>query len=106
MVIYNVTVSIDDDVHQDWLQWMQEVHIPEVMATGFFLESRMSKILGYEEGGISYSIQYLCENHDVLERYQLEQAPRLQAEHTSRFQGKFAAFRTLLDVCQIFENKD
>ena len=30
-VIYNVTVSVDYDVAEHWLEWMKEEHIPEVM---------------------------------------------------------------------------
>lgn len=98
MIIYNVTVNIDEDVQEEWLTWMREVHIPDVMNTGMFLESRMSKIMGFSEGGVSYSIQYLCESMETLEQYQNKHAPALQKEHTEKYQGKFAAFRTLLEM--------
>ena len=78
MIIYNVTVNIDEDVHDDWFQWMSEVHIKDVMDTGLFLEARFSRILAEEEGGRSYSIQYLCKSMEDLEKYQEEHAPRLQ----------------------------
>lgn len=102
MIIYNVTVNIDEDVHDDWFQWMSEVHIQDVMNTGLFLEARFSKILAEEEGGKSYSIQYLCKSMEDLEKYQNEHAPRLQNDHTSRYEGKFVAFRTLLRVDKTF----
>jgi hypothetical protein len=98
MIIYNVTVSIDLDVHEKWLKWMQEVHIPEVMNTGKFMECRMSKILAEEEGGKAYSIQYLCKDKETLENYQAEDAPALQKKHQELFGTKAVAFRTLLDV--------
>lgn len=98
MILYNVTINIDDDVHDEWLQWMKEVHIPDVMNTGYFLENRICKIMAESEGGVSYAIQYLCKNMEDLEDYQEKHAPRLQQEHTDRYAGKFAAFRTLLEV--------
>lgn len=101
MVLYNVTVNIDDAVHDDWMQWMREVHIPEVMACGLFLENRFCKIDAYEEGGKSYSIQYLAKSRSDYDRYQREFAAALQAKHNERYNGKFAAFRTLLDVIDI-----
>ena len=59
MIIYNVTVSlVDQSIHQDWLKWMKEIHIPNVLATGLFIENKIAKIHAEEEGGISYSIQY------------------------------------------------
>lgn len=80
---------------------MQKEHIPEVLKTGHFSECKMSKVLAFEEGGLTYSLQYTCESMAKLEEYQEKEAPRLQEEHTRKFQGKFAAFRTLLDVVEI-----
>lgn len=102
MIIYNVTVNIDFDVHDEWLTWMHQTHIPDVMKTGLFLEARISKILAEEEGGKSYAIQYLCESMEVYEQYQSVFAPKLQQEHSSKFAGKFVAFRTLLKVERSF----
>ena len=99
MIIYNVTVNIDHNVHDDWLDWMKQVHIPDVMATGLFLENKICKVLAdQDEGGITYAIQYIAEDMETYERYQKEHAPRLQQEHSARYEGKFAAFRTLLEV--------
>lgn len=98
MIIYNVTVNIDDSVHEDWLQWMRDVHIPEVMATGYFLENRFCRIMVEEQQGTSYSIQYLCRNMEDLVEYQRDHSPELQAKHTERYKGKFVAFRTLLET--------
>ncbi|HOZ40880.1 MAG TPA: DUF4286 family protein [Flavobacteriales bacterium] len=98
MIVYNVTVNIDADVQERWIEWMKEVHIPDVMATGLFLESRMLRVLADDEGGITYAIQYSAADMDHYERYRAEHAPRLQAEMMKHFDGKFAAFRTLLEV--------
>ena len=99
MIIYNVTVSIDEDIEQQWVAWMRDVHIPDVMATGYFLENRFAKVLfAKDEGGISYSVQYLCKNMADLQAYQGSHAPRLQAEVKDKFDGKFLAFRTVLET--------
>jgi len=36
MIMYNVTVMVEEDLATAWLDWMNQTHIPEVMATGFF----------------------------------------------------------------------
>ena len=97
MIIYNVTVNIDDSVREDWIKWMKEIHIPDVMATGYFIENRFCRIMVEEEQGSSYSIQYRCANMADLNEYQRDHAPRLQKEHRERYEGKFVAFRTLLE---------
>ncbi len=98
MILYNVTVNIDYEVQDEWLRWMREVHIPEVMATGLFTEHKFCRILAEEQGGASYSIQYFCKDRDTYDLYQSVFAPALQKKHSDRYEGKFVAFRTLLEV--------
>jgi hypothetical protein len=98
MIIYNVTVNIENDVREEWLQWMKTVHIPDVMNTGYFLENKICKVLVDEEQGTTYSIQYTCNNMEDLQEYQKLHAPRLQKEVADRYANKFVAFRTLLEV--------
>ena len=56
MIIYNVTLNVDNDVHTEWLEWMKHTHIPDVMATGMFLDSRICRVLAEDEGGITYAV--------------------------------------------------
>jgi hypothetical protein len=102
MIIYNVTVSIDSSIVEEWLHWMKTQHIPDILATGCFLEARLSKIHGEEDGGLSFSVMYLCAEQAKLDDYQLRFAPKLQAEHQQRYEGRFAAFRTYLTVIEEF----
>jgi hypothetical protein len=99
MIIYNVTINIDADVHLDWLQWMKNEHIPAVMETGMFTEYRFARVMSDEPSeGFTYSIQYLAESIGEYEIYRATYAPGLQAETEKRYKGKFVAFRTLLKI--------
>lgn len=97
-VLYNVTVSINADIETEWLDWMINTHIPDVMRTGFFLENKICRIHAFEEGGLTYAIQYVSKTMHDYERYQKECAPKLQQEHSEKFGGKFEAFRTVLEI--------
>lgn len=98
MYIYNVTVNVDEDVHERWLGWMQQIHIPDVMATGCFTGSQMLKVLGVEDLGHTYSVQYRFNAMSDIETYQRDHAPRLQAHTKKEFGDKYTAFRTLLQL--------
>jgi len=99
MVLYNVTVNIDDDVEQDWVEWMKKTHVPAVMATGFFIEYRMMRMLSEspDETGKTYAIQYVAENLAKVEAYLETAAHRLQKQSIIRYGTKMAAFRTVLE---------
>jgi len=98
MLLYNVTVKIDHDIEQDWLDWMQSVHIPRVMATGLFYNHFIFKLLNEaEHDGITYSIQYYANSIDDVEQYLENYAPAYIDEHMHKFRHKHVAFRTLLE---------
>jgi len=100
MIIYNVTINLEEEIHQDWLEWMKTKHIPDVMNTGFFIENKICKVISMQEDetGHTYAVQYSCNSIEDLNEYKEKFAPKLQQEHTARYDGKFVAFRTLLEV--------
>ncbi len=106
MILYNVTCSVDDNVHEEWYDWMRETHIPDVMKTGMFLECRICRISGEEQGGKAFAVQYLCESEEKYAEYQRKYALALQAEHANRYGKNVAAFRTKLEVLYQSRRKD
>lgn len=98
MYIYNVTINIEETIHDKWLDWMKEEHIPDMLSTGKFSKALMAKVLVEEEmGGITYSVQYTTNNKETLQKYYDEDADFLRAK-SNRFAGKFVAFRTELEI--------
>lgn len=97
MLLYNVTIIIEDSAAEEWLQYMNEIHIPEVMATGKFVSNRLLKILDSPNEGVSFCSQYVLENLTDYEDYQQNYAPKLQADLQQKFENKFVAFRTLME---------
>jgi len=98
MILYNVTVGIDKSVEEEWLNWMKSTHVPDVMATGFFVENKIYKVLSQqEEENPSYSFQYFAKSITDIDEYLQLHAPKLQKEHMLRYQNKHVAFRTLLE---------
>jgi len=98
MILYHVTLKIDKGIQKEWLSWMMQTHIPQVMATGYFIEYRMTYMLFDEPDGFTYSVQYLLKSMEDLEAYMQHAAPALQKEHKDRYQDKVVAYRTLHEV--------
>ena len=98
MYIYNVTLNLEDSAAEEWIAWMKNVHIPDVMATGMFLNYRFSRVMVEEESGKTYSIQYMVKDLETLKLYEEMYAPKLQKEHQDKFNGHFVAFRTMLEI--------
>jgi hypothetical protein len=97
MIIYNVTIKIDYSITEEWLNWMKEEHMPQVLETGCFTSYKLFKLLDLDEtDGITYCAQYSCESIADYERYISEYTTVMRDRSTKLFGNKFIAFRTLM----------
>ena len=98
MILYNVTIGIDKEIEIEWVRWMKSEHIPEILATGIFIQHKFYKVLSHDdEYSVSYCIQYFTESIDQFNRYIKEFAPEFVEKHRIKFKDKHVAFRTLLE---------
>jgi hypothetical protein len=100
MYYYNVTVNLEIDIVNDWLEWMQNHHIPEVMATGHFNGYKIAQLLepAPEPNTVTYIIQYEIKSLESLEIYRETAMSELQKAHNERYKNKFVAFRSVFQV--------
>lgn len=97
MILYNVTIILHDEIHLDWLSWMQNHHIPDVMATNCFASYRMLKVLDSPNEGVTYCVQYLANDLKNYQEYKEKYAAHLQADYPSNFENKLVIFGTLME---------
>jgi hypothetical protein len=97
MIIYSVTITIEAGIESEWIDWMNKVHVPDVLRTGCFTECRFHKVVGSEDVEPSYVLQYRCPSLEEYHRYRDNFAPAIQKEHSDRYAGKFRGSRQLLE---------
>lgn len=100
MILYNVTCNVEKPIAEEWLNWMKNVHIPEVMATGCFLEYKILRLLNQDsdDQGVNYAIQYTCDSESTLERYRSEFGPSLMAKTWEQYGERVIAYRSVLEI--------
>ncbi|MFZ9663509.1 MAG: DUF4286 family protein [Bacteroidia bacterium] len=100
MIVYNVTCNVGSHMAEEWLKWMQEEHIPEVMQTGCFTECKILKLLteADDNEGINYAIQYTANTIDNYNQYKDQFGPILQAKTKEKYGDSVLAYRSLLEV--------
>src|SRR5215204_2294335 len=99
MLIYNVTVKVDETIAPDWLKWMQEEHIPGIIGTGCFAAFKILRLLEMDDSeGPTYAIQYFADTMEAYQKYIAQHAPRFRKESTDKWGDRFIAFRTLMEV--------
>ena len=101
MIIYNVTSKIDWSIHDAWVKWMLDEHIPEVVATGCFTGAQLLKLLEIEEeDGPTYTAQYFAETKQLQEEYVNKHAATLRQKVFEKWGNRTIAFRSIMEVVQ------
>ena len=77
---------------------MQDIHIQQVMKTGFPKTFKVLKLLTeIENGGITYSVQYNFDSKDGFEVFENDYLVDLHDEVDKRYCGKYVHFASLLE---------
>jgi hypothetical protein len=99
MIIYNVTVKVVHTIEKDWLSWLKEEHIPDIINTGCFSNATILRLLETEDAdGITYAIQYHAESKALYDRYIEKFADAMRNKGFKKWGEKFIAFRTVMEV--------
>lgn len=93
--LYAVSLEVAPDSEAAWLQWMRELHIPEVLREPGFVSCRLWKDTARApDGWVRYVAQYELTGLDAVERYlQGEAVKRLRADGVTRFGTAMRATR-------------
>jgi hypothetical protein len=99
MIIYNVTIKVDAGIADDWLKWLLEVHIPDVMQTGCFSNNKVVRLLEVDDTeGPTYAVQYSAESKADYNRYIQMYASDLRDKSHQKWGDRFIAFRSVMQV--------
>lgn len=99
MFIYNVTVKVNWSIHPEWLQWMKEKHIPQIMASNCFETYQIVRLHEIDEQeGPTYAFQYYARSKALYNQYIELYAPGLREESANKWKDQCIAFRSLMEV--------
>ena len=99
MIIYNVTIKVDIEAADAWVNWMKAEHMDELMSTGLFIDYRLCRLLEQDEmEGVTYTAQYSMKSMTEYNTYIDQYADKMREKGFKLFGGKFAAFRTVMEI--------
>jgi len=99
MIVYNLSIQVSKEIHDNWLQWQHQEHIPEIMATGYFTANKFFRLLEQDESeAITYIIQYFASSIKEYDAYINDAAPLLRKKAIEKWGDQFIAFRTVMET--------
>jgi hypothetical protein len=98
-IIYNVTVKVEKTIATEWLQWLKQEHVPEVIGTGCFQDARIVQLIETDDSeGPTYAIQYSAASRSDYDRYISEFASEMRKKTFEKWGNQFVAFRSVMKV--------
>lgn len=79
-IIYEITVTVNDELIGDYEKYMREQHIPDLLNTGNFSNAFFTRA-----GKNRYRIQYHAHNKAALDQYLANDATRLREDFAGHF---------------------
>lgn len=97
MIVYNITTKVDHAIDIEWTSWQKEIHIPEVMATGLFIEHRFFKLLEHDdEEGKIFVTQFVTNSIEDYQLYFLSHLALAKKKSAEKWGERALSFSTLL----------
>lgn len=101
MLIFNITVKVENQILEEWMQWQKEIYIPEMIATGCFYDHRFYELLEHEEeDGKTFVIQFYANSKSDYDNYIESFAMQLGLKSAEKWNDGVISFRTLLQNVQ------
>ena len=97
MMVYEVRVSLDPAVLEDWLHWIVP-HMQQVVDTGCFTSAMLERVIDPADDRPTFRVRYRFNKLTDLRRYEAEYAPSLREEGLQRFGTAMSATRSVAEV--------
>jgi hypothetical protein len=98
-VVYNVTIKVEQAIAGEWLDWLHEEHIPDIIATGCFTHATILQLLEVDNSeGPTYAVQYHAGSKAEYNRYIETFSDEMRKKGTDKWGGRFIAFRSVMQV--------
>ena len=93
MVIYEVNLTLEDEIAADFHAWLME-HVAEMLTFDGFRDAKLFRV--EDESFHRLTVWYTVESRDALDRYFNGAASRMREDGLKRFGGRFQATRRIL----------
>ena len=99
MIIYNVTLKVANDIAEDWLNWLQNEHVQDVIGTGCFTKATILHLFEMDDAeSVTYAVQYHAESKALYNRYIDKFANVMRQKSFDKWGDRFIAFRTVMQI--------
>jgi len=93
---YTNIVSLDEEIVVLWLNWMTDVHIPEIFSDNIFSDFVMQRVIKSDstyQDRTTYIVTYECKSVEKYEQYVNEIEPLARKQFFGSYLGMYSIQR-------------
>lgn len=99
MIIYNMTIKVEQQIGDAWLQWLLNEQIPTIMATRCFVDYKVVRLLEVDDSeGPTYAVQYFAGSKADYNRFITIHLAKMQKLSFEKWGDRFIAFNSVMEV--------
>jgi hypothetical protein len=99
MFIFNTTYLVSDKVHDTWLNWVREQHVPFMLDSTYFTKPQVARVVTSDkEDGTSFSVQFHVQDMQTLKKWHNEYSSLFQENCSQHFGIEVIFFTTVLEI--------
>lgn len=101
MIVFNTTFHVEEDIHQEFVEYMLQHFIPMSTKSGLLTSPRLSRVFGKEEDeGLSFAMEFQVVDTFTLEQWNKEESGVIYAPLLEKFKEKMVGFSTVMQTIE------
>ncbi len=97
MILYNITVIIDEEIETDWLKFINHTFVPDALSGNLLISNRILRVIDSPNEGVTYCLQFISDSLDNYNQFKDLYASDLLEAHASRFKDQAVCFSTIME---------
>lgn len=97
MLLLNITILSEGDIHEELRSWILEDFIPLVAKDNILKSQSLLKVLNSPNEGVTYSLQFIAENEDIINKFRSSHLNIFHAKTLSDFANKVYLVESLME---------
>lgn len=101
MILFNITLLSDLDIHEDLKSWILTDFFTNNSKEGFFKSQALLKVIDSPNEGITYSMQFIATNQDVISEFRIKSLPLFHKKVREEYPNKVFFFESTMEYQMI-----
>ena len=99
MIVFNTTFHVEEDIQEDFIEYMLQEFIPASTKSGLLKFPRLARVFGKEEDeGLSFAMEFQVADVVMMEKWNTEESNKVFAPLMDKFKEKMIGFSTLMQT--------